>query len=104
MVGRETCRALTAHLPAADVEYKPGADVQGRPVAPADLPAEAASEPGEIRIALARDLPIGSGDLGASEIVIGEVAIDLRTGKAMLNGKPLDQAFQSNIVAACRRH
>ena len=103
MVGRETCRALTAHRPAADVEYKAGMDVQGRPVAPADLPAEPTAGPDQIRVALKRDVVIGAGNLGASEIVIGEVAVDLKTGKAMLNGKPLDQTFQSDIVAACSR-
>lgn len=103
VVGRETCRALTAHRPAPGVEYKPGVDVQGRPVAPADLPAEGSAGPDEVRVALKRDLAIGAGSLGASEIVVGEVAVDLKTGKAMLNGKPLDQAFETDIVAACRR-
>lgn len=103
VVGRDTCRALTAHRPAEGVEYKPGVDVQGRPVAPADLPAESAGEPSEIRVRLVRDAPVTGGSLAASEIVVGEVAVDLKTGKAMLNGKPLDQAFESDIVAACRR-
>lgn len=107
VVGRDTCRALTAHRPAPDVEYKPGVDARGRPVAPADLPPEPApgpkSGPDEVRVALKRDLAIGAGNLGASEIVVGEVAVDLKTGKAMLNGKPLDQALQSDVIVACSR-
>jgi hypothetical protein len=103
VVGRETCRTLTAHSPAADVEYKPGVDVKGRPVAPADLPPEPVPGTEEVRVALKRNIAIGTGGLGASEIVIGEVAVDVASGKAMLNGKPVDQAFQSDIVAACRR-
>lgn len=103
VVGRETCRALTVHQPAPDVEYKPGRDVQGRPVAPADLQPEPSAGPDQVRVALKRDVVIGPANLGASEIVVGEVTIDLKSGKAMLNGKPLDQAFQSDVVAACRR-
>lgn len=31
------CRVLAEHTPSFDVEYKPGVDVHGQPVAPADL-------------------------------------------------------------------
>lgn len=103
VVGSDTCRRLTTHIPAADVEYKPGVDLKGRPVAPADLPPETPPPAEEVRVALKRNVVIGTGGLGASEIVVGEVAVDLASGKAMLNGKPVDQAFQSDIIAACRR-
>jgi hypothetical protein len=37
-VDQSACRVATRHVPAADVEYKPGRDVvNGRPVAPADM-------------------------------------------------------------------
>lgn len=43
---RQACRALTRHVPAADVDYQPGIDVHGRAVVPADLPGSpAASAP-----------------------------------------------------------
>jgi len=32
-----TCRALVEHSPSPDVKYRPGSDVRGRSVAPADL-------------------------------------------------------------------
>lgn len=32
------CQRLVAHHPVPDVTYRPGVDVLGRPVAPADLP------------------------------------------------------------------
>ena len=34
------CRRAVAHLPAADVQYKPGVDARGRKVAAADLPGQ----------------------------------------------------------------
>ena len=34
------CRFITAHKPSADVAYKEGVDVKGRPVVPADLNAD----------------------------------------------------------------
>ena len=37
VVSRQDCQRLVRHVPAADVAYQPGVDVQGRPVAPADL-------------------------------------------------------------------
>jgi hypothetical protein len=36
-VTADSCRRVTAHVPAPDVAYKPGVDVRGRAVAPADL-------------------------------------------------------------------
>ncbi|WP_255542570.1 hypothetical protein [Azospirillum sp. INR13] len=39
------CQRLTRHVPAADVEYRPGVDVNGRPVVPADLPGTAGAQP-----------------------------------------------------------
>lgn len=36
-VTRETCNHVVAHQPAADVAYRPGVDVNGNSVAPANL-------------------------------------------------------------------
>jgi hypothetical protein len=35
-ITKADCRRLVRHVPSADVAYKPGVDVRGRPVAPAD--------------------------------------------------------------------
>ena len=40
VIDAATCRLLERHHPAPDVAYRPGVDVQGRAVAPADLPAD----------------------------------------------------------------
>jgi hypothetical protein len=36
-ISRKDCQRLVNHEPAPDVTYRPGVDVHGRPVAPADL-------------------------------------------------------------------
>ena len=36
-VAPSACQALTAHTPADDAAYRPGVDVDGNTVAPADL-------------------------------------------------------------------
>ena len=36
-ISRKDCSRLVNHEPAPDVNYQPGVDVHGRPVAPADL-------------------------------------------------------------------
>lgn len=102
VVGKATCRALTAHQPAPDVAYKPGVDVHGKPVAPADLPSANTGQD-QVRVALKRNLPVGAAGLGASEIVVGEVKVDLLTGKATLDDKPLEAGLQSDVMAACAR-
>lgn len=102
VVGRTTCRALTAHQPAPDVAYQPGLDVHGKPVAPADLPSSGVG-PEQVRVLLKRDLPVARGALGASEVVVGEVKVDLLTGKATLDGKPLEAGLQSDVLLACSR-
>lgn len=115
--GRQTvdpalCRALTRHQPAPDVAYKPGVDVKGRAVAPADLPGSAGSslstERFEIPLTLdlARRLGVKvptaglptAGLPGAMEI--GRMTLD--GGRLLLNGQPLGGASEAELVALCR--
>ncbi|HYD69594.1 hypothetical protein [Azospirillum sp.] len=103
------CQYLPRHVPAADVEHRPGADVvNGRPVAPADLPGSSAglgAEPLRIEIPVtldfARRLGIGgtTGGLpGRTEVgrltVIGE--------QIWFNGQPLTGASQAQLYALCK--
>ncbi|RJF84925.1 hypothetical protein D3877_10680 [Azospirillum cavernae] len=106
------CRALTRHQPAPDVAYKPGVDVKGRAVAPADLPGSAGSslstERFEIPLTLdlARRLGVKlptaglptAGLPGAMEI--GRMTLD--GGRLLLNGQPLGGASEAELVALCR--
>lgn len=50
------CQSLARHVPAADVAYKPGVDVRGKAVVPADLNAPMVQAPGKIYIPVEIDL------------------------------------------------
>lgn len=115
--GRQTvdpalCRALTRHQPAPDVAYKPGVDVKGRAVAPADLPGSAGSslstERFEIPLTLdlARRLGVKIPTAGLptaglpGNMEIGRMTLD--GGRLLLNGQPLGGASEAELVALCR--
>lgn len=102
------CRALLVeHRPAADVEYKPGVDAHGRPVAPADL--NAGTQPSvlfssftfDLRTDLAPFLPAGS-RLIRPELSVGRIALDSK-GAVMFNGEPVATGDRSALAALCRR-
>jgi len=106
-VSRATCRRLvTEHAPRPDVEYAPGRDVHGRPVAPADVPGEPdIALPQVFRIRLAIDLedlfglqPIPGQD---TDVLLG--TITLRGDKVYFNGQPLEDPHRGFLIDACRR-
>ena len=56
-IAPEDCRRLVQHRPGADVAFKPGVDIRGKPVAPADLPGQARlTAPTEITINMTIDV------------------------------------------------
>ncbi|MGD9535767.1 MAG: hypothetical protein AB7P52_02865 [Alphaproteobacteria bacterium] len=106
----DPCQSVTIHEPDPDVAYQPGIDVDGNPVAPAEL--GGASEPlvgpgHEYRIDLTTPLgdalsgPAGSGVdfVEDSEIGIGEVTV--REGRVYFNGRPLDDQDEHARAEAC---
>ncbi|MFD1627929.1 hypothetical protein [Azospirillum griseum] len=100
------CRALARHQPAPDVAYKPGVDVKGRPVAPADLPGSAgtmATPPIDIplTIDLARRMGVRLPGGGLpTDTVIGRMTLD--GGRLLLNGQPLGGTSEAELIALCR--
>lgn len=108
----DPCEGLAPHEPAPDVAYQPGVDVEGNPVAPADV---AGSDPllgpdHEYRIPL--EVPLedvtdldggGSGvDLiGNNNVRVGDVSI---VGEDVLfNGQPLGDQSAHALAEACAR-
>ena len=99
------CRLLVQHVPAADVAYEPGVDVDGNAVAPADLGNPEISLPDEISIdvtALVYELLSATPppELRDTAINLGKVVF--RDGRLTYNGQPLGPTVNSALVAACR--
>src|SRR5579871_1478315 len=98
-VTRQDCARLVAHHPDPGVEYKPGVDVRGKYVAPADLPAQNNFPlPDKIEFDLKLN-PLAyapsqgnapSGALSNTATNLGHVEVDLASGQAKLNGHALD--------------
>ena len=100
------CVPLQAHQASDDVTYRPGVDVNGKPVVPADLAQgsqASAGVPAEIGIDLKRaaGARVGAAQ-GNSDILVGLVAIDPLTGKAKLNGVDLAPQAGAVVGYSCR--
>lgn len=100
------CARLVEHVPSADVDYKPGVDVLGRPVAPADLPGGPKIElPETITFDVAVDLRrFGlpkSSRLYEPHAELGRVTVD-RNGRVYFNGVPLQSADRNALAEFCR--
>jgi len=111
-VTRQDCKQLVAHHPDPGVEYKPGVDVHGKYVAPADLPGQETFKlPDKIEFDLKLN-PLSyapsqgntpSGALQNTGTTIGHVEVDLLSGQAKLNGHSLDGEQTRLVTEACRK-
>lgn len=109
-ISRADCKRLVVHEPAPDVAYRPGIDVHGRPVAPADLNGGRQMKlPDEIVIRLELDVMKGrSGALAGAmaHAMEGQTALGtltLRQGRAYFNDEPLHGWEQELLLDACRK-
>lgn len=100
------------HVPDADVAFKPGIDVRGKPVAPADLGGGSAlTLPDMIEFNLTVDV---LNELGVSsdsplapeapegDVTLGTITYDLLSGAVTFNGQPLGDPELAAIAAGCR--
>jgi len=103
------CRRLfVEHRAAPDVAYRPGVDVRGRPVASADLnPATQIKVPETVTMDVAVDMsrygvPVSS-PLYRPNIKLGEVRVDVASGRVLYNGEPLGNPEMEALRETCRR-
>lgn len=109
-VSERECRQLVDHQASQDVNYKPGVDVRGRPVAPADLPSSGAQiqAPKSFTIDLKTSLsgkfgiPANSPLLDPS-VEIGKITVEDGGKRVLYNGQPLGGAERSALAEACRQ-
>lgn len=103
------CARLARHYPADDVTFQPGRDVRGKPVAPADLNGgnalvmpEAVVIPIEVDLFERYGIPANSANY-KGDIFIGEVVVDVASGRATFNGQPLQSEAEAELAARCQR-
>lgn len=108
IISTKDCARLVAHQAAADVTYTPGIDVQGRAVAPADLPGSVSlAVPDEIAIDITVEIQKRFGipnnaALFKPEARIGTVVVRA-DGGATFNGQPLTSPEQQALTALCQK-
>lgn len=101
------CRKLARHTPAPDVAYRPGVDVRGRAVAPADINAAPQIRvPETITFDAAVDLrrfgiPQTS-PLFQPNVSIGRVDV-LQDGRVLFNGERLGDPEVAALEELCRQ-
>jgi hypothetical protein len=100
------CRELVRHVPLDDVAYRPGVDVKGRKVAPADLGGGThIPVPEQVVISIDVDLSetIGAAPSGLYEPEARLGSVVYRDGRAWYNGVELATDATAAIAAECRR-
>lgn len=100
-IAERDCRRLERHIPAPDVAFRPGVDVRGRPVAPADLAPPAAIVPDRFPILLGVDL---RERLGLPSGLIADLplgVIEIENGVVLFNGRPIAPDAVAGLAAAC---
>ncbi len=109
-VSDEACAAVVAHTPGGDVAFKPGVDVRGNAVAPADLPSHGGLKMSQnVLVDLALPLRKGSSASAAkvsradASLPIGSLAVDVASGRLVFNGEPLGDSDVAAVAEACRR-
>lgn len=113
-VSVDSCRILTRHIPTDDVVYKPGIDVRGRPVTPANLsPAPDFGLKDKISFHLILDVAEearGNADTQRQfqdhpglEGRVGLGLIEIKQGEVTLDGKPLASQHQIELTEFCKK-
>ena len=101
------CQYLPRHRPAPDVEYTPGVDVRGRPVAPADLPGSAGGAaplerfdiPVTLNFARRMGFAVPSGGVPGNAQV---GTLTLSGNRLFFNGQPVGGPSEAELYALCR--
>lgn len=108
IISRSDCARLVPHQPAADVAYKPGVDVHGRAVVPADLPgAPQLAMSDEIAIDISVELqsrfniPANSAFFNP-EARVGTVVVK-PDGSVTFDGQPLTNPEVQALGALCQK-
>jgi len=108
VVAAHDCTALAQYVPDPSVDYKPGVDVEGRKVAPADLGGGTPVElPKEFQIPITVDLqkrlgiPADPNQYQTDKFQVGTVTY--KDGRAYFNGQPLQNDETARLSELCQK-
>jgi hypothetical protein len=99
------CSQLVTHVASSDVSYRPGVDVNGNAVAPADLNAQPQiAVPDVISIPVTIDLAtnLGINTPFLTRPTVGEVQIT-RDGRVTFNCQPIGGSAQQELAKRCQQ-
>ena len=99
------CSQLVTHVASSDVSYRPGVDVNGNAVAPANLNAQPQiAVPDVISIPVTIDLAtnLGINTPFLARPTVGEVQIT-RDGRVTFNGQPIGGSAQQELPKRCQQ-
>ena len=108
VVSAKICAEVVSHVPDAGVAYTPGVDVDGNPVAPADLPDRASpiaadNFPIFLTLDLKKKFQVpDAAKLFKLQAVVGLIAV--QGDQVFFNGQPIAPGEASLLAAACRAH
>ena len=107
-VSEADCARFTAHAPSNGVAYKPGVDVHGNKVVPADLGGSVTiSAPKSFEIPITMDLqkrlgiPVSPSQFQTQNFTVGVVKWE--NGRATFNGEPLQNEEAAKLSALCQQ-
>lgn len=113
-ITKTDCSRLVRHQPADDVTYRPGGDsVNGKPVAPADLPGSPGADLAAKLVPDVLEIPLNIKPLKGKAYAthglddttsnLGVVRYDLMKGTFTLNGEPLGDPDLAELSRACAK-
>jgi hypothetical protein len=108
-VSDRECRQLVDYTASQDVNYRPGVDARGRPVAPADLPSPGGQiqAPQNFTFDLNTSLT-GFGIPANSKIFepqvgIGKITVEDGGRRVLFNGQPIGNSEKNAIAELCKQ-
>ena len=105
LISPDLCASLGGASAVPGADYRPGVDVNGDAVAPADLPSGAPHAAGNFPIDVGVFLQKRYGVSANSPLLRGKAAVGvvaLRDGRVYFNGEPIGDNERDMLLAACR--
>lgn len=102
VVADAACETLAETHEGADVSFRPGVDVRGRPVVAADLPGSPLHVPMPITFDVTIDVAARLGLRQDTEALLKVAQVSERNGEILINGYPASELGRTMVLQACR--